>query len=761
MSFRPYQQEAFDAIKLEHESNNKCLVKMFCGTGKSLIMRSIVAYFNEKLSVFVFPSLCLIDQFYEEYLGSSNDVLKISSDSTTDVAVISEYPLKKINKVICITYQSFNLLLDNLQDNKIDVCCFDEAHHAVGHTYQKLIFNDDNLITKQIFFTATPKNANGIVMYDKSDLSKSMCGKSVYDYSYIRGMNEEYLNPIDFVLGLLTEYTNKSVYESIARSILRTGNNRVLTFHTTVNSDVDSSIKNFVDENLFIKIFDSVVSSEFPSKEGLYKKITMIGLDATISMMNRKRILKNFKKSENSDSELNITILCSCETIGEGIDTSDANMCVFVDPKSSVVKIIQNIGRIVRKQFGVDKPNSTVLIPCLIDKWKYENCSSVEEHDKAIREDMSKGGNFGGILNVMSALKQEQEDLFDACITYHNSYSQTEIELNFANQGYKIDDVVGDGKLIETIEYMIDKEVECDDIGDISVNENICIEIYNDLIEEPVSKYNEDCDGDVVRLYKTGNDDENGDVYQPIIKKNGEKKKGSKKDRVETIDKNKRPKIIFQCNSDVKVLWSIKNWEDSLKSCLLDCEVLNVWDENLSYVSEFFVTNKRRPLLASKDNKEKVAAKWLSHNITNYKRRTEGMKKKERYDKFGIFLEDNKQYFLSSDETYNINIDKLQVFIDINKRLPSSRAKNRDERYLSTWYSHVMYNYRNKIRMLNEEWRNIWGKFVEDNKQYFKNIESDDDKFNTNVERYTCFMHTNKKRPSLVSKDEVEKHLGI
>ena len=193
-NIRYYQKEAQDQIINELSNNSKCLVKMFCGSGKSLIMKNVVAHFNLKLSVYVFPSLSLIEQFYDDYMENSKDILKISSaddESTTDVGKIKKFLLKKItNKVICITYQSFHLQLGYLQDNKIDICCFDEAHHAVGNTYQKLIFNDENLISKQIFFTATPKNANGIVMYDKNDPSKSMCGKLVYDYSYYRGMTE-------------------------------------------------------------------------------------------------------------------------------------------------------------------------------------------------------------------------------------------------------------------------------------------------------------------------------------------------------------------------------------------------------------------------------------------------------------------------------------------------------------------------------------------------------------------------------------------
>ena len=61
-TLRYYQQETKDEIINELSINSKCLVKMFCGSGKSLIMKNIVEHYNENLSVFVFPSLSLLEQ---------------------------------------------------------------------------------------------------------------------------------------------------------------------------------------------------------------------------------------------------------------------------------------------------------------------------------------------------------------------------------------------------------------------------------------------------------------------------------------------------------------------------------------------------------------------------------------------------------------------------------------------------------------------------------------------------------------------------
>ena len=87
-AFRAYQEEAYNSIISEITVKSKCLVKMFCGSGKSLIMSNIVSHLNNDLSVFVFPSLSLIDQFYTDYIHTNNkpNVLRISSDenSTTN-----------------------------------------------------------------------------------------------------------------------------------------------------------------------------------------------------------------------------------------------------------------------------------------------------------------------------------------------------------------------------------------------------------------------------------------------------------------------------------------------------------------------------------------------------------------------------------------------------------------------------------------------------------------------------------------------------
>ena len=589
-SFRYYQTGADLAIYDELLINNKCLVKMFCGTGKSLLMHKCTVAQDKNLVVYVFPSLALIHQFYKDYLHTEKTIkiLKICSDkeksdetnlmfdnkSTTEPEKIKKFLKNKNNKIICITYQSFETLMNNMDGYMIDVCVFDEAHHAVGSKWQTLIFEND-VCHKQIFFTATPKNENGVVIYDRNNQSAGMCGKMVYEYSYLDGLNDSFLNPFEIRIDLYTENTNKSLYESIARAIIVSGNTRVLTYHMEVNTDRDTSVLYFVNEELFKATFYEVLAKEFPDKRKTsYKKIQMLALVAATKPEQRKDMLKQFDKTSGND----IIIISSCKTIGEGVDTKNANMCVFVDSKTSIVEITQNIGRIVRPQPNI----STILIPCWVDKDKYLDCGGDKDKcDEVIRQDMSKGGNFNGILNVLSALKQEDEDLYDICLHYTDMFSPQEIRNNLQKQGFTIAEQVGDGEITETLEHLLDTNIdyetdeeEEDMIMRVAAENNVCIEIHTDSLENPVESYNVDCEsGDIVRLYKVEDTEEN--VYHPIVKTEGYAKRS--KEKVNAPDRKKRQYINVHTNPDVKVLWNVAGDIDLTKnicSCVIDCEVV-------------------------------------------------------------------------------------------------------------------------------------------------------------------------------------------
>jgi len=651
LKYRYYQQEADKAIyeELVTRGNTKCLVKMFCGVGKSLIMRNCRVAQHIALLVYVFPSLSLIKQFREVYLAgyTKSALLEISSytSGTTNAAEIRKFlSSKKKEKIILITYASFATLLEQLIE-PIDVCIFDEAHHVVGETYQQLIFNSG--AKKQIFFTATPKNANDIIMWNKDDTNLiSDCGNMAYEYTYVRGVVEGYLNSFELRVDFFGDMPDNSVrvYETIARAILTSRNTRVLTFH----SDVANSVLSFVNQAAMQSAFERVMAEEFPGEEVFKgRRIKMVGFcsgkpdgfreDILWRMEDRSVYLAQFDAAADDE----ITIISSCETLSEGVDTKRANMCVFADPKSAYVKIIQNIGRIVRKtEAGVMRPG-TVLLPIAVDKTKYADCEDdPEKRDEVLRAEMSeKGGDFQGILNVVSALRQEDPDLYEMCLYYPNRFSPQEIEKNLEKQGYEVGERVGEGYLEETLEYLLDEteeensssecsteenisidfseEEECSSqssecsseednssiyssglwglsIEEIAEENNVRIDVHTDNLERPIETYGKENSERIINILKEENEEEEREIYYPILPR-------VKQQKQKLL--NKPYRIIgmgMHMMSDIQVLWKIKESDLTYNMCekysaVLECEVIDVWNKNLEKVKEFIYKNKKRP----------------------------------------------------------------------------------------------------------------------------------------------------------------------
>ena len=221
---RDYQQEADAAIAECQE--RRCLVKMFCGTSKSKIMSEGRFLAGAKLVVYVFPSLALIDQFTRQYLDKVDvaHLLCVSSEAgaTTTPETIQrfftcdEFGTGNPRRIVCVTYQSMHTLFENMGETVVDVCCYDEAHHVVAPTYQSHVFSNA-AIRKQVFFTATPVNDNGVMMHDPDFLvdseslessEKLTCGPLVYD--------EGYLNPFDVRVDSLmaSAVDNESFFET-------------------------------------------------------------------------------------------------------------------------------------------------------------------------------------------------------------------------------------------------------------------------------------------------------------------------------------------------------------------------------------------------------------------------------------------------------------------------------------------------------------------------------------------------------------------
>ena len=594
---RPCQKKAHDRTNELLETHDKCIVKMFCGTGKSRVIRAILLTQKKPLSIVVFPSLALIRQFSADYLKDKEvtktcAILNVSSEqlddfqSTTEPADIRKFTVAKPKgakgmKIVCVTYQSLQVLLDSLGDARIGLACFDEAHRTTSPEYSKLVYSDEYRAKyeKQVFFTATPANQNGITMFDRERDEMGTygdCGPLASEYTYLQGLRDGILSLFELRVDLYTQDTCANIYESIARAILTTGNTRVLTFHADAAEDSKSetSVLRFVDKVKFMESFNSVCAKEFPDKVGKFTVSNVTFTAITASTKNKDAILGAFETCTDDE----IYIVASCRTIGEGVDTKKANMCVFVDPKSSVISIIQNIGRICRKIAGSERQPATILVPVCIGWEKYVAAGDdAEKQDGLIREQLNdrENGDYNAIMNIVAALKQEDPELYELCLRYPSKFTESERKHALEEQGFR---VLEDDDLEPNVLYPedIDELVENGDRVEIHTSNVDVLIVYRGFDEEG----EEEEERPIQRFYEVEEETDDGEMetrYHRIapVNEDGDEDEEESRKRLDPPKATNRPRMNIHTNDEIKLLWRMGDvvLGEQFGSGVLECQV--------------------------------------------------------------------------------------------------------------------------------------------------------------------------------------------
>ena len=754
---RPYQIEALLIIL----TFVKCLVKMFCGTGKSRIITNVIIHKKQNLNVVVFPSLALIRQYSTDYLNHTDfirhfkkhKIINVSSEhlvtieSTTDQYLIKKFLKNKSPKIVLVTYQSLHVLLECLEEKKIGLICYDEAHHVVSDECKKLVFGTD-YYENEVYFTATPRNENGITMFDRDEPEKNMCGKIAYDYTYLNGLRDGFLNAFDICVDMYTENTNKSIYEAIARAILARNTSRVLSFHSGVNGESNTNVWNFVNEHEFRIVFDRIQRTEFPEKKRYYKKITFRGMDGETKSDERTKMLKAL--DDTPDNE--VYIISSCETIGEGVDTKKANMCVFADPKASITKIIQNIGRVLRRNNA--QPLSTVLIPCFVDMNNYAEAGGDPiKQDEIIREQMrATNGDYAPILNVLAALTQEDPDIYDMCLKYPNRKAKEE---SLKEQGFTIDDDDDDDG---------DSDYTPEDVEKMKTVDKIPLELHTD---GAIERFNEDVkDQPLMRLY---HDDET-DTYKPIVKEcdDSDCDEDEEDDRrpIEPPNPKKRGVgLQVHTNDEIEMLWRVKGELDFNRkfSCVvIECEVSageEKWHMTHQKVCDYMDVEKKRPSSIDKNPIIKKIGYWVNDQNKNYIRNNGCMSNPSIRVIWEATKDKYNEYLSSAQEKWGSMLQKSCDYMECEHKMPSQKSKNPIIKKLGAWICGQKIKYKNQSGLMsNITIRAKWETIVEKYKEYL--CIDNEEQWELKLQKLCNYMDKEHKSPPSCDKNTEIKKLG-
>uniref|UniRef100_A0A6C0K6I0 Uncharacterized protein n=1 Tax=viral metagenome TaxID=1070528 RepID=A0A6C0K6I0_9ZZZZ len=499
LHLRDYQREATQEIIDSFEEHDRCLLKMWCGTGKTRVFFFHLLEQRLPLSVVVFPSLALVDQFRKDYLNNAQwkdhvckfQVLVVCMYGTTDADDIERFIDDSDHrpKIIVVTYQSFHLV-HNLE---ADLMIFDEAHHVVEDRVRDLVFSESEekvVVKKMLFVTATPEKKNGIDMLDGI-----CCGPVAYDYTYCQAVNEGVCNAfqvVPFAVAPRFEGENRvrNILPQLEKDANAVGHGRILTFHGLAEAESNSRS----DVLRFVK------TAQDHFKEN--SSVTVRGIKGSTAKEDRDRLLWEFESCPDNK----MSLLASCNTMGEGVDTKTANKVVFFDPKTSHKSVAQAIGRVTRLQPGGVSEVHVIMDMDLeaLQETQDSTTLTVEEKDATIREALGK--SMCVTLNVFSWLKEEDPEYASMCLHYPNRFSSNEVHRNLERQGCVVEEEA------LTIEKMFGTET----LEEAAEKQGGAIEVHNTSMETPIVRIGE---GDVVARIAEG--EEEGTYHEVMMEDDG------------------------------------------------------------------------------------------------------------------------------------------------------------------------------------------------------------------------------------------------
>lgn len=446
----PFQKQIIKDVVRGFESNNKGKLIAACGTGKTLTALWITEELQDEKILFLAPSLALIKQTLEAWADQTKDpftYMCVCSDRTvsseiedegditikdfnipvtTDPSEISKFLQSNVDgkKIIFSTYQSLPVLLEGIRDAapfKFDLTIFDEAHRTAG-TNDANIFNlalrDENIPSaKRLFMTATErllkpslkKKAEEIErvvfsmddeeiygpVFHRYDFGDAIRDKVISDYKIIlAGIQEKELyewikqnqdiglskDSEEFRTGAFTLFTQILLAKALKEYPIR----KVISFH--------SSIKN---AQLFTtglshtpSLIDVItkIDKTIPNDE-----VFISHINSSISTGDRKEILDVFKESKYG-------IVSNARCLTEGVDVPVIDSVYFVEPKSSLIDIVQACGRALRKPVKSNKERAYFIVPVLIPEGSDGN-------------DIFNLAGFETLFNLIQSLRDQDSRL--------------------------------------------------------------------------------------------------------------------------------------------------------------------------------------------------------------------------------------------------------------------------------------------------------------------------------------------------------------
>jgi superfamily II DNA or RNA helicase len=352
------------------QKNDKALLILMCGIGKTLISLWTVEKLKFLKIIIGVPNTLLLKQWYSEISRIMNDINILLVKSGVSDNDIKKFINENEKHIIITTYaSSYKVVKATKEINHIfDIKINDECHHLTSKNMEKekttktyVEMMKINSI-KQISLTATIKNlesnssdltiiSNDDIEYfgnviDKRCLLWAINNKIVCDYLIQTIITNNYdINNL-FTKFKIINVNDKRLFLSAYSSLksIKDGNSHHLLIYAN-SKENSSKIINYINQLIEVKYFTinelnyNYYHSDMKSKE-------------------QKDILKKYNKSKYG-------IISCVYCLGEGYDNKIIDGVVFAENMSSNIRIVQSALRAGRKNKNEPTKLTKIILPIL------------------------------------------------------------------------------------------------------------------------------------------------------------------------------------------------------------------------------------------------------------------------------------------------------------------------------------------------------------------------------------------------------------
>ena len=701
-----YQIEAVDNFRKHYRTNNRGILSLPCGCGKTytgylisthykhiIILSPLREFASQNLNKFI------------EYGYEKNNTLLVDTDGNRDIDSIKSFIEGHESLIISCTYNSMDLISKCLDLFNDALFIIDEFHNLSkaniseknNNIYKLLISNH-----RILFMSATPRiydiEYNDIVNDDNNDENdyedddyedddcdkdaidiEEMFGDIVYQMTFCDAISNKYIT--DYKIWLPSVHENNEELDtelSIYDIDNETKNRCKFLYSCIANNGSRKCIVYCKDTEDMKNMIESMTRLN-----GFYiMDIDMYSISCDDSAKKRKNVLDNF--SNNNEK---IQLLFNIRILNECIDIPACDSVYISYALKNKITTIQRISRATRINKNNPYKVANIYIWCEEYEEILETLSSIKEYDIMFKDKVKVGA-----------------------IDFYNNKDDKELQL------IENDKVLLSNYIIGIKEFRI-----------ISWEEKLT------MIEEYIRKYG--------RLPTTHNKNKNISSLSNWI---STQKQNYKKNKEIMKNKNIR-----------------KLWEDFLKQYKnLFMSNREIWIYNFKLLEEYINIHKELPSDYSKDPNTLKIARWKCTQKNNFKNTSHIMKEDENIkNMWEQFVKRHYKLFRTNEEKWLDYLKELEEYIKIHNQLPNHTNKDDNISLLAKWTTTQKRNYVDKNQIMNnDEIRKLWEEIVNKYQEVFKTTE---ELWKDNLNNLKEYINIHNKLPTSCNQDETIKSLGL